>query len=130
MYLPDNGGRRYYDRNGEQRHSRGNFLILMQSKERPINQDNMRAIIKKVALTQLGHWMMGEVKIGKNWYTVSGTYGGDGLPLTVQECDFLLGTPVPKELYEKWNTGGGWNDAGSELKDMIAFAKTLLKKGE
>lgn len=118
----------YYDRHGQQHSSKGNFFIIMQSKERSLGPDNFRGIIRKAALTQFGHWMMGKVRIGKNWYTVSGAYGHDGLPLTVEECDFLLGIPIPKDLYDKWNKGGGWNSSGSETPDMVAFAKTLLKE--
>jgi hypothetical protein len=38
-------------------------------------------------------------------------------------------TPVPQELIDAWNKGGGWNSAGSEAPSMAEWAvKTFLEK--
>jgi hypothetical protein len=114
----------------EQRTKRANFLILMNSKERPIGPDNMRGVARKVALRQCGNFMMGKTSINGETIILSGTYGGDGLPITVSEEIFLKGEPVPRELYDAWNKGGGWNSAGKEGLTMKKWGQTLIKKGE
>lgn len=107
----------------EQRVGRAMFLILIQSDERKIGPDNLKAIVRKVALRQLGQFMMGSAQIGNIRYTISGSYGSDGLPLTVEEKTFQrYGIPVPRELYDAWNKGGGWNGAGNEATQMRQWA--------
>jgi hypothetical protein len=83
--------------------------------------------VRKVGLQQFGHYMMGSANICGKWKTVSGAYGSDGLPMTV---DVLPkdAKPLPTELYDAWNKGGGWNGAGSEAAAMAEFAKTLISK--
>jgi hypothetical protein len=110
-------------RNGEQVTGRGLFLILVQTKSRVISSPgNFRAVVRKVALRQLGHWMMGKARIGKEWYSLSGSYGHDGLPLTVKDDAFDRAVPVPEELYDAWSKGGGWNSCGSEAAGMRKWA--------
>ena len=121
MYLDNSGG--YYTSDGEQHSRRGRFLILMSLRGGDCN--DIRGIVRKVALRQLGHWMMGRVRIGREWYSVSGAYGHDGLTLNVADDAFARGTPLPPELYAAWNKGGGWNSCGSEAPDMRKWADTL-----
>jgi len=33
-----------------------------------------------------------------------------------------LGVDVPKDLYDLWSKGGGWNSCGSEAKAMKEWA--------
>jgi len=120
MYLT-NEGHTYY-RGIEQHHSRASFLILVQNKDLPLGPDNFRAIVRKVALHQLGHWMMGFARVKNNSITISGAYGSDGLPISVTKEVFEMGTPIPKELYDLWNDGGGWNSCGSEATTMRKWA--------
>jgi hypothetical protein len=120
MYL-DNSGYVYYD-GTEQRHSRANFLILVQDKDQNVGPDNFRAIVRKVALRQCGQFMMGTARIKNQSITVSGAYGSDGLPVNVNKEIFEMGIPVPKELYELWNKGGGWNSTGTEALTMSGWA--------
>jgi hypothetical protein len=82
----------------------------------------MRGIVRYVRMRQLGHFMMGSAVIGKHRITLSGSYGSDGLPKTVPDEVYEAGVEIPKELHDKWNTGGGWNCAGSEADDMRAWA--------
>lgn len=116
-----------YDRHGEQFAS-GLFLILVQPKEQtekyPLLGCNypIRALVRHTALRQLGHWMMGFVRVGKHRLTVSGSYGGDGLPMSVPEDVYERAIPIPAELYEAWKNGGGWNSAGSEAPAMRKWA--------
>lgn len=107
----------------EQAIKRARFLIIMHSKDRPLGPNNFNGIVRKVALRQLGHWMMGFARIGKEKITVSGSYGGDGLSITVDENTFQKGKPIPLELYNKWNNGGGWNSAGNEARAMVKWAQ-------
>jgi len=88
----------------------------------------VRAIIRKVALRQLGHWMMGRTHIGKQWYSLSGAYGHDGLLLDVQPDAWDRGVSLPPHLYRLWNKGGGWNSCGSEAPMMREFGLHLLRQ--
>lgn len=112
----------------EQRTSAAPFLLLLQLRDAPCRAENTYAVVRKVALRQLGHFMMGKARLfGKGkWATVSGSYGSDGLPMTV---DTLPADAVrlPRELYDAWNSGGGWNGAGSEAAAMRAWALATFK---
>jgi len=121
MYL-DNDGRTYYSRTGNQHHSKGNFLVLLQDKGQDIGPNNFKAVVRKVALEQMGHWMMGTARIKNHSITISGAYGRDGLPCSVHKEVFDMGVPIPKELYDLWNDGGGWNGCGSEAEEMRKWA--------
>ena len=127
----------YYD-GTEQRCRRANFLILMQPDDDFWNEDgtvnknrstgnNLRAVVRKVALHQFGHWMMGRANIGGKWITISGSYGQDGLPKTVAKDIWERGVPLPDELYEAWNKGEGWNSCGTEAPSMREWAQTINK---
>ena len=117
MYL-NNEGRTYYSRTGNQHHSRAPFLILMQDKDGDCGPDNFRAIVRKVALEQLGHFMMGTARIKNTSITISGAYGSDGLPVSVPKEIYDMGIDIPAKLYEAWNKGGGWNSCGNEAEAM------------
>ena len=140
MYLR-NDGHTYYD-GTEQHRSRGQFLILISRLDRP---KELRALVRSVALRQLGHWMMGVARIYGKSIVVSGTYGADGLPVTIDQrfttVNGLLKTdddppwvekvwgnavPLPQELYDAWGKGGGWNSAGSEAPEMRKWALKIF----
>lgn len=128
MFLGTEGYRSGYTRSGEQ-FARGRFLILMdcectECSARPL-KERVRGIVRFAALRQVGHWMMGSARIGGERVTLSGTYGGDGLTRTVSHSAWSKGVPVPGELYEAWNNGGGWNSAGSEAAAMQAWGRTI-----
>lgn len=114
-----------YDRGCQQVARRGYFLLLVQNSD----LDHPKAIVRKVALQQFGHFMMGRVRIYGESYTVSGAYGSDGLPLTVSD-EVYNRAPVslPKPLYDAWNTGGGWNSAGAEAQSMREWAQENLQE--
>lgn len=82
----------------------------------------LRGIVRYVRMRQLGAWMMGRARIHNTSITLSGSYGSDGLPCTVPDAVYEAGTLLPNALYEAWNTGGGWNGAGSEAPAMRAWA--------
>ena len=121
MYIT-NDHQTYYV-GSEQHTSRGLFLMLLQEKGKPLTQDNLRAIVRKVALSQLGHFMMGYARIGGRSFVVSGAYGSDGLPMDVDSDTYNRGVPVPPELYTLWAHGGGWNSAGGETDTFRRWAK-------
>lgn len=124
MYIK--GGRLYY-RGTEQCASRAPFLILVQSKDRPLGRDNFRAIARKVALRQCGPWMIGTARIKGESIRISGAYGSDGLPCTVSEKVFAAGVDVPGWLYDAWSNGEGWNSSGNETNAMRAWAIETFK---
>lgn len=128
MYI-GKAGYTYYGHGGEQRHTKAPFLILVQDKDQPIGPDNFRALVRKVALQQLGHFMMGTARVFNQSLTISGAYGNDGLPISVGKDIYDKAVPVPRDLYDLWNKGGGWNSCGSEADEMTAWAiKTFFNK--
>ena len=92
-----------YDRSG-QIARRQLFLILLQRDD--LKDNTIRAIVRKVAMHQCGHFMMGFARVKGERITLSGSYGSDGLPKTVSDKVFNEGIPLPDDLRERWNKGG------------------------
>jgi hypothetical protein len=94
------------------------------------------AIVRHARLRQLGHFMMGSISIGGGWkgysLTVSGTYGGDGLPCSYEKVPPHLRhhlIEVPQAVADQyWEGKGGWNSAGSEAGAMRAYGLSLLQR--
>ena len=82
----------------------------------------IRAIVRHVAMSQLGHFMMGYARVKGNRLTLSGAYGADGLPDSVPDAVYESGLELPADLREQWNKGGGWNGTGSEAENMRKWA--------
>lgn len=120
-----------YYRGSEQCATRAPFLLLLQldkgSGSITCCAENAYAVVRKVALRQCGHWMMGRANLGGKWVTVSGAYGNDGLMMTVETLP-KDAVRLPLDLYEKWNKGGGHNSAGSEASAMRAWALETFKE--
>lgn len=112
---------------GEQR-AEGAFLVLMTSAG-SMDKPTYRGLVRRVAMHQSGHFMVGGLAINRNGYvyviSLSGAYGADGLVCNVPTPFFEFGADLPEELHKKWNEGGGHNSVGSEAPDMDAWAKTL-----
>jgi len=90
----------------------------------------LRACVRSVSLHQLGHFMMGQAKIGPHAVTVSGCYGNDGLPDDPDPYPGLWERliPVPEELTDAFWQGGGHNSCGSEGPAMHEWAVDNEKK--
>ena len=82
----------------------------------------IRAIVRYTRMRQFGHFMMGFARILGQRLTLSGSYGSDGLPCSVPDAIYSQGAELPKELYDAWNKGGGWNGAGNEASAMREWA--------
>lgn len=119
--------RRYYDRDGSQHTSRANFLILVSSKDLPCGPDNFRAIVRKVAMAQCGHFMMGTARAFGHSMSLSGSYGEDGLTCDVPHVVFEKAFPTPRYLYDLWASGSGHNSAGNEAEEMVKWANENIK---
>lgn len=115
-----------YTTDGEQFTS-GKFLLLLQPPGLAGGKQPIRALVRHCSLHQFGHFMMGRVRIKNQTIIVSGSYGQDGLPKSVPDEIYKLGTLVPEELVEAWNKGGGWNGAGSEAPAMREWARKTFK---
>lgn len=91
-----------------------------------------RALVRYTRLVQFGHFMMGTVRVGNHKLTLSGSYGSDGLPMSVSDEVYEAGVELPADLRKQWSEGGGWNSCGSEAPALRAWAiKTFArsKKG-
>lgn len=105
------------------------FLLLIQPSSERWKTEPIKALVRKVALGQFGQWMMGKVNIYGQHLVVSGSYGNDGLPMSVpDEIYDRAAVVLPQELLELWNHGGGWNSAGSEAAAMREWAIDNLKE--
>ena len=119
-----------YYRGSEQCSKRAPFLLLLQLNKPTIGEtcspSNTYAVVRKVALQQFGAWMMGRANMGGKWHVISGAYGHDGLPMTVDSLPSDA-VPLPDDLYQAWNKGGGWNGAGNEAPAMREWALATFK---
>lgn len=138
MLLKTNRFRSGYTSQGEQR-AKDLFLAVFSGEENypdPHPQTGRQlpalyAAVRKVELRSWGHWMMGSLRLAGADLTVSGSYGGDGLPrdlLTLSEAQRALLTPVPFDLAITFWSGGGWNSAGKEAEAMREWARANLKQ--
>jgi len=115
-----------YTRDGSQWAS-GYFLCLCHPSDSgiiPVSDypAQTRAFVCYARMSQLGPWMMANVKIIGHELTLSGAYGQDGLIMDVPRALWEKATQLPNELYEAWKAGGGWNSAGSEAESMRQWA--------
>ncbi|MCR4330233.1 MAG: hypothetical protein NUV65_06850 [Candidatus Roizmanbacteria bacterium] len=115
--------RSYYTSDGEQHSARGLFLILIQPASWERRNEPIKALIRKVALRQFGHFMMGTARVYGESICISGAYGGNGLTVDVPDSVYNRASVVlPDDLREQWNKGGGWNSSGSEAPAMREWA--------
>lgn len=127
MYLFPKEGRAWHATDGTQHAGRGWFLIMTQSDRANYRELGIRCFVRKVALEQVGHWMMGTARIYGHSVTISGAYGNDGLTKNVSHELFLEGYPLPDPLYKAWATDtAGWNSAGSEGPSIREWAVAHL----
>lgn len=126
MFVRDT--KRGYTKDGAQKAS-GWFLLLLKpdyevgTEAYEETKEDLRGVIRKCHMEQMGHYMMGEVRIAGDTHTVTGTYGNNGLPKSIDPEIWENAVPLPDELYDKWATGGGWNSAGSEAEAMQEWAE-------
>lgn len=133
--------RKGYDRHGQQFTS-GRFLVLFSEYVSPSDEPDeekrkarsrkLFGVVRFVALHQFGHFMMGEVRLGNQKFTASGTYGGDGIPMELnklaeQQRAYL--TEVPQELADLYWSGKGHNGPGHEATKMREWARSIDKTG-
>lgn len=108
---------------------RAPFLLLMSRTSDTDMRPQLYAVVRTVAMRQLGHWMMGNANVGGAWMTISGAYGNDGLPMTVDDDEIPWdAVALPDELAHAFWTGGGWNSAGSEAPLLRDWALDHLPK--
>jgi hypothetical protein len=72
--------------------------------------------------------MMASVKVGPYSFSLSGTYGDDGLPMDPPEGLWEQLTVLPEELTKAFWKGGGHNCAGSESRAVFKWANANLKQ--
>lgn len=95
-----------------------------------IHHKEIRALVRRVALHQCGHFMMGSARAFGHTIPISGSYGGDGLTCDVPREVFDRAVPIPPKLHEAWSNKNSWNGAGSEAPAMRAWALANLDKLE
>ncbi len=137
MFLQDNHFSGWYTNNGQR--AKGRFLAVFSGEENyqdrhPVSRLQLPvlyAVVRSATLSQCGHWMMGSINLANLPVTVSGSYGGDGLPMDLaklSEAQRRLLTRVPFDLAVEFWSGGGWNSAGKEAPAMREWALANLKQ--
>jgi hypothetical protein len=97
--------------------------------DKSLGGTHMKGIVRMVAMQQLGQFMMGIARIKNFSITLSGSYGGDGLPVyKVPQEVYNEGKDIPEWLYKLWEKGGGHNSCGSETEEMRKWAKENFQK--
>lgn len=77
----------------------GLFLILMSRKVAPYPAlEELRALVRFTAYRQCGQFMMGRATVKGERVGLSGSFGGDGLPINPTDEVWSMGVPVPEEL--------------------------------
>jgi hypothetical protein len=113
------------DRDG-QAFASGRFLVFMQPNSGDIKADTsapIKCLVRFCAMRQSGHFMVGGIRVKGKTHYVSGAYGSDGLPISVDPQTYELGSELPRELYDAWKNGGGWNGAGGEAEAVRKWAR-------
>lgn len=88
------------------------------------------ATVRSCALSQMGHWMMGTIRIGGKSLTVSGPIGSDGLPMDLQDVpaksrqDLI---DVPEEIATVYWSDTGHNGIGSAGPTLLSWARATFK---
>lgn len=102
---------------------RQHFLILFQLEEDKALRPQLYGVTRRVAMQQCGAWMMGRANIKGKWMTLSGSYGSDGLPVTVTRSELPSdAVRLPEDVAEAFWVGDGWNTAGSEAPVLREWA--------
>lgn len=129
-------GHRGYSKDGGQR-AEGSFLMIFQDPAQTGLRPELRALVRFVRMRQLGHYMMGMVRVAGQQISLSGTYGDDGLPISLDHKGMPKGAvehiwerlvAVPAELQKVFWEGGGHNCAGSEGSAFLDWATLNLKE--
>lgn len=111
-------------RNGYNRHGgpfcQGRFLILMSVREG--SAVKVRGLVRYVSMASWGNFMVARLIVKGHKLALSGSYGADGLTMSVPQEVYDMGTDLPSELYDMWAKGGGWNACGSEAPAMRQWA--------
>jgi len=107
-----------YNQNDEQT-ARGPFLVLFDVKA----GGELRCAVRHVSYHQLGNFMMGSCVLGDHYVTLSGQYGGDGLPRTPPDDLWPRLHPVPAEITEAY-----WKDKKSGLYEWANENRVTLSK--
>lgn len=100
----------------------GDYLMLF---NRTPKRLELRAAVRFVALKQLGHFMMGDARIGEARVVVSGPFGEDGLPLDGAKLPDDIWSrlvPVPEGLAELFWKDDSGND-GPRPSVVLAMRK-------
>jgi len=99
--------------------------------EPSVDMHKLYAFVGRVTLKQLGQFMMGNIRIGNTWLTVSGTYGSDGNSMDYEKVPVKYRhhlVEVPPAIADQfWAGEGGWNSAGSEGPVMHKYGMSLLR---
>jgi hypothetical protein len=122
LYVTSGG----YDRHGQQK-TAGAFLWVVLAPGFDFRK--ARAFVRHVKLEQCGHWMMGEIKVGKHTQTISGAYGADGLPDDASQHVWEQAVPIPAEIMETWaKSTSGHNGPGDEYHPIRRWANDNIEE--
>lgn len=119
MYI-DTTGYTYYDGGAGQQHTRAPFLILV---DPPwtfygLPHPPPRALVRSVALSQCGQFMMGVAHAYNTRIGISGSFGNDGLPVTVPQHIYDHAELIPDEVLHPY-----WLAERADPRPLIKWAR-------
>lgn len=113
-----------YYRGTEQHSGRGRYLALWSgdAKDPQTGKPRLYATVRSCALHQLGHWMMGTIRVAGQSVTVSGPCGSDGLPMDLSKLTPTAQAKlieVPADVAAVYWADNGHNDIGQPAEDVL-----------
>lgn len=97
----------------------------------------IRCLVRRVTMKQLGHWMMATWDHDGYKLSLSGTYGGDGLPIATAARDEKAAfvrklwdqlNPVPPDILALFWNDDGHNSCGKNGPAIRDWAVANLKE--
>ena len=94
--------------------------------------DELYAVVRFARLVQVGHFMMGSVRVGPDRIVLSGSYGSDGLPVDYDKlsprAQARFTRLAPEDASAYWHPKhSGHNSTGSEAYYMRMVGLRIMK---
>lgn len=96
----------------------------------PNGREKLYACVRACSLSQCGHFMMGSIRIGQKYLTVSGPIGNDGLPMDLQDVPKDQRSrlvELPEAIATVYWSDNGHNDVGSAGPTLRGWALETFK---
>lgn len=108
-------------------HISGSFLILGRPEDSQANSNDIRAMVRHVAMKSNGKIFVGVVRIGFHSISLVSTYGGDGCAIKLPDKVYESGFPLPEILYKLYSSVSYRTVVEEEEKEFRNWGRALLR---